>query len=159
MQKFATMSSSMLGTVIAMLCLGVTTANCSSNRTCLDIQLVDMYGDGWDGEKFFIETPWNEMFSDAPTCGGGQVSHTFCTDASGNYPMMLIHENESYTPENYWEVRICADMSWHILMFVVFWNWLSNILIYEIFYRIFLPSVCQSVMKLSPLILEATIQP
>eukprot|EP00339_Tiarina_fusa_P026206 CAMPEP_0117014734 /NCGR_PEP_ID=MMETSP0472-20121206/11897_1 /TAXON_ID=693140 ORGANISM="Tiarina fusus, Strain LIS" /NCGR_SAMPLE_ID=MMETSP0472 /ASSEMBLY_ACC=CAM_ASM_000603 /LENGTH=573 /DNA_ID=CAMNT_0004718365 /DNA_START=91 /DNA_END=1813 /DNA_ORIENTATION=- len=105
------MSSSMLGTVIAMLCLGVTTANCSSNRTCLDIQLVDMYGDGWDGEKFFIETPWNEMFSDAPTCGGGQVSHTFCTDASGNYPMMLIHENESYTPENYWEDLFTVSVS------------------------------------------------
>lgn len=86
------------------LCMSTISANCSSNRTCLDIQLVDMYGDGWNGEKFFIETPWDEMFSDAPTCGNSEVSHTFCTDATGNYPMMLIHENESFTPENYWEV-------------------------------------------------------
>jgi hypothetical protein len=70
-----------------------------------------MYGDGWDGEKFFIETPWGEMFSDAPTCAGGSVSHTFCTDASGNYPMLLIHENESYTPENYWEDLFTVSVS------------------------------------------------
>lgn len=80
-------------------------------RTCLDIQLVDMYGDGWNGEKFFIETPWDEMFSDAPTCDHERISHTFCTDASGNYPMMLIHENESYTPENYWEDLFTISVS------------------------------------------------
>lgn len=92
------------GVVVLTLCMSTISATCSSNRTCLDIQLVDMYGDGWNGEKFFIETPWDEVFSDAPTCGNSQVSHTFCTDATGNYPMMLIHENESFTPANYWEV-------------------------------------------------------
>lgn len=101
----------MLGVVVFTLCLWAISANCSSNRTCLDITLVDMYGDGWDGEKFFIETPWDEMFSDAPTCGNNQVSHTFCTDATGNYPMMLIHENESYTPENYWEDLFTVSVS------------------------------------------------
>lgn len=92
-------------------CIFGAAADCSTNRTCLDIQLVDMYGDGWDGEKFFIETPWGDMFSDAPSCGKNEVSHTFCTDSTGNYPMMLIHENESYTPENYWEDLFTVKVS------------------------------------------------
>mmetsp|Transcript_8226 Transcript_8226/g.13952 ORF Transcript_8226/g.13952 Transcript_8226/m.13952 type:complete len:581 (-) Transcript_8226:248-1990(-) len=105
------MSLSLIGVALLTWYMSAATATCSSNRTCLDIQLVDMYGDGWDGEKFFIETPWDEMFSDAPTCAGGPVSHTFCTDASGNYPMLLIHENESYTPENYWEDLFTVSVS------------------------------------------------
>ena len=106
-----------LGVVALFTCFVATLSAQSSNhtndeescgsKTCLDIQLVDMYGDGWDGEKFFIETPWQEMFSDAPTCDMNRITHSFCADATGNYPMMLIHENESYTPENYWEVRNC----------------------------------------------------
>jgi hypothetical protein len=70
-----------------------------------------MYGDGWDGEKFFIETPWGDMFSDAPTCDTKKVMHTFCTDESGHYTMMLIHEDESYTPENYWEDLFTVSVS------------------------------------------------
>lgn len=105
------MSLSLLGAALLTWCMSYAAATCSSNRTCLDIQLIDMYGDGWDGEKFFIETPWDEMFSDAPTCAGGPVSHTFCTDATGNYPMLLIHENESYTPENYWEDLFTVSVS------------------------------------------------
>lgn len=105
------MSLSLLGVALLTWCMSAAVATCSSNRTCLDIQLIDMYGDGWDGEKFFIETPWDEMFSDAPTCAGGPVSHTFCTDATGNYPMLLIHENESYTPENYWEDLFTVSVS------------------------------------------------
>lgn len=90
---------------------GTDVDNSCDTRTCLDIQLVDMYGDGWNGEKFFIETPWGEMFSDAPSCDTKQVMHTFCTDATGLYPMMLIHENESYTPENYWEDLFTISVS------------------------------------------------
>jgi hypothetical protein len=105
------MSSMIVRVALVLSCLTAIAANCSSNRTCLDIQLVDMYGDGWDGEKFFVETPWDEMFSDAPTCGNREISHTFCTDATGNYPMMLIHENESYTPENYWEDLFTVTVS------------------------------------------------
>lgn len=92
-------------------CVSVASADCSSNRTCLDINLLDMYGDGWNGEKFFVETPWDEIFSDAPTCGMSKISHQFCTDATGHYPMMLIHENESYTPENYWEDLFTVSVS------------------------------------------------
>lgn len=86
-------------------------AECSSSRTCLDIRLVDVYGDGWNGEKFFLETPWDEMFAESPSCGKSVVKHSFCTDVTGNYPMMLIHENESYTPENYWEDLFTVSVS------------------------------------------------
>jgi hypothetical protein len=98
---------------LAVLALCLSVARSTSNRTatCLDIQLIDMYGDGWNGEKFFIETPWGEIFSDAPTCDENKISHTFCTDAAGNYPMMLIHENESFTPENYWEDLFIVSVS------------------------------------------------
>jgi hypothetical protein len=97
------MSVFCIAVVIFGFCASAASAQCSSNRTCLDIKLVDLSGDGWNGEKFFVETPWGEIFSDAPSCGRSEVTHTNCTDASGNYPMVLIHENESYTPENYWE--------------------------------------------------------
>lgn len=107
--------SSMLKILVTLiLSLSAVRADCSSNRTCLHIQLSDMYGDGWDGAKLFMETPWDEMFSDAPICGNtpsNPISHTFCTDATGNYPLMLIHENESYVPENYWEDLFTVSVS------------------------------------------------
>jgi hypothetical protein len=63
----------------------------------------DYFGDGWDGEMVYVETPWGEVFSGAPTCDINPLVETLCTDVSGNYPMILIHENESYVPMNYWE--------------------------------------------------------
>ena len=78
-------------------------ANCTQNRTCLEIYMWDMYGDGWDGAKVYVDTPWNDVFSSAPTCDVNPVVEHLCTDMSGLYPMVLTHEDESYTPKNYWE--------------------------------------------------------
>lgn len=105
------MSLSWFRVILFGFCAAAVSAECSSNRTCLDIRLVDVYGDGWNGEKFFLETPWDEMFAESPSCGKNVVSHSFCTDITGNYPMMLIHENESYTPENYWEDLFTVSVS------------------------------------------------
>ena len=79
-------------------------AMCTRNRTCLEIYMWDYFGDGWDGEQVFVETPWGDVLSGAPTCDVNPVVETLCTDMSGNYPMILIHEDESYVPRNYWEV-------------------------------------------------------
>lgn len=65
--------------------------------------MLDFYGDGWDGAEVYVETPWDDVFSGAPTCDKNPTVEKLCTDQSGNYPMILIHENESYTPKNYWE--------------------------------------------------------
>jgi hypothetical protein len=77
---------------------------CDSNRTCLEIMMTDAFHDGWDGAMTYLETPWGDVFSDAPTCDRDPVVQTFCTDQSGLYPIVVTHENESYTPKNYWEV-------------------------------------------------------
>ncbi len=82
-----------------------TLASCDSNRTCLEIVLTDAFHDGWDGAMVYLETPWGDVFSDAPTCARDPVVQKFCTDHSGLYPIVVTHEDEEYTPENYWEVR------------------------------------------------------
>mmetsp|Transcript_21428 Transcript_21428/g.47786 ORF Transcript_21428/g.47786 Transcript_21428/m.47786 type:complete len:569 (+) Transcript_21428:52-1758(+) len=80
-----------------------TMAPCDQNRTCLEIYMHDFYGDGWDGAMVYLDTPWNEVHSYAPTCEADPVVKHLCTDTSGMYPMVLTHHNESYTPKNYWE--------------------------------------------------------
>jgi hypothetical protein len=82
----------------------VANAACDSNRTCLEIMMTDAFHDGWDGAMTYLETPWGDVFSDAPTCDRDPVMQSFCTDQSGLYPIVVTHENESYTPKNYWEV-------------------------------------------------------
>jgi hypothetical protein len=84
--------------------IGSVTANCSSNRTCLEIVMSDFFHDGWDGAEVYVETPWGDVLSSAPTCAVDPKIETLCTDQSGDYPMVLIHEDETYTPKNYWEV-------------------------------------------------------
>lgn len=76
----------------------------SSNRTCLLLTLYDKFGDGWDGAQAYLETPWGDVFSDAPTCDRNPVVQEFCTDTTGAYPIVVINENESYVPRNYWEI-------------------------------------------------------
>jgi len=81
------------------------TASCASNRTCLEIVMTDAFRDGWDGAMTYLETPWGDVYSDAPTCSRDPVVQNFCTDSSGLYPIVVTHEDEDYTPENYWEIR------------------------------------------------------
>lgn len=75
------------------------TADCNSNRTCLEIFMTDAFGDGWDGAMAYLETPWGDVYSDAPTCDRDPVLQTFCTDQSGLYPIVVTHEDETYTPK------------------------------------------------------------
>lgn len=83
-------------------------ADCNSNRTCLDVYLHDAFHDGWDGAMAYVETPWGDVLSDAPTCDRDPVHHTLCTDVSGLYPIVVTHEDETYTPKNYWEVKFIS---------------------------------------------------
>eukprot|EP00602_Paraphysomonas_sp_CaronLab_P001354 CAMPEP_0185024456 /NCGR_PEP_ID=MMETSP1103-20130426/7532_1 /TAXON_ID=36769 /ORGANISM="Paraphysomonas bandaiensis, Strain Caron Lab Isolate" /LENGTH=545 /DNA_ID=CAMNT_0027557429 /DNA_START=160 /DNA_END=1797 /DNA_ORIENTATION=+ len=65
--------------------------------------MLDFYGDGWDGAEVYVETPWDDIYSAAPTCDMNPVTETLCSDTSGLFPMVLSHQNSSYTPRNYWE--------------------------------------------------------
>jgi hypothetical protein len=64
----------------------------------------DFFHDGWDGAEVYVETPWGDVLSSAPTCADDPKIEVLCTDQSGDYPMVLIHEDETYTPKNSWEV-------------------------------------------------------
>ena len=75
-----------------------------NNGTCLDIYMYDFYGDGWDGAEVFVEYPDGTVKSDAPNCVNRSVYHELCTNRSGLHYFTAIHPNESYIPDNSWEV-------------------------------------------------------
>jgi hypothetical protein len=95
---------------LASLLTGTVSADCSSNRTCLEIYLSDAFHDGWDGAEVYVETPWGDVFSSAPTCAVDPKIERLCTDMGGDFPMVLIHEDETYTPKNYWEVIFSRNL-------------------------------------------------
>lgn len=75
------------------------------NNTCLSIELVDFYRDGWDGVNFIAEEDGGGVsIAGAPDCAHPQLDYTICPDSDGTFFFTAVHSNSSYTPENFWEV-------------------------------------------------------
>jgi hypothetical protein len=77
---------------------------CDTNRTCLEIMMTDASHDGWEGAMFYLETPWDEIYADAPTSERDPAFQFFCTERSGLYPTVVDTE-ENTIPSNFWEIR------------------------------------------------------
>jgi hypothetical protein len=72
---------------------------------CLNISLVDLYGDGWDGVELFVgEGSSTTLSSYSPTCGGNPQCLSFCPTSDTVYHLEVSHPNKSYTPRQLWEV-------------------------------------------------------
>ena len=88
--------------------------------------MYDFFHDGWDGAELYVETPWGDVFSSAPTCQINPRIETLCSEVGGHFPMVLIHENDNYIPKNYWEVKI-------ITLFFLFSPFFISFLFFVIF--------------------------
>jgi hypothetical protein len=75
-------------------------ASCDSNRTCLEMYLTDTAQNGWDGAMLYLETPWGDIYSNAPSVGDDPVIQPYCTDRSGAYVLIVTNENETSIPAN-----------------------------------------------------------
>merc|ERR1719261_1529048 len=89
-------------------CISFANADCQTSGnttvTCLDVTLWDMFGDGWDGAKYYLQRPSMEMSEGYPTCDINPVYGEVCPDEDGLYYMVVQTENESYIPHEFWEI-------------------------------------------------------
>jgi len=79
--------------------------NSMTNSSCLHVGLYDMFQEGWDGARHYLERPDGSVVSRAPTCDDSPVLFDVCPDeGTGLYYMVVQHEDEGYTPFHYWEI-------------------------------------------------------
>lgn len=77
----------------------------SCNVTCIDVTLWDMFGDGWDGARLYVEFPDGSVASAAPTCEENPIVQPICGNLIGQYYMVnQLQANPTYIPKNYWEI-------------------------------------------------------
>mmetsp|Transcript_30552 Transcript_30552/g.56925 ORF Transcript_30552/g.56925 Transcript_30552/m.56925 type:complete len:584 (+) Transcript_30552:94-1845(+) len=74
------------------------------NSTCLTLEAIDFYGDGWDSVELHSEEEGGMSMSMAPDCMNNKVRTQICPDSDGTYYFTAVHSNASYIPENYWEI-------------------------------------------------------
>jgi hypothetical protein len=75
----------------------------TANESCITVTMTDLYGDGWDGARLYVEFPDGSTGSDAPTCTENPIVREICTSSSGMFYLTAAIE-EDRVPENYWEV-------------------------------------------------------
>lgn len=76
-------------------------------KTCLDVSLVDLYGDGWDTAELYISDGPGNVVRYFPTCTKNSQCIELCPDDNGGdvlYRMELSNPNKSYIPKNNWEI-------------------------------------------------------
>lgn len=92
----------------------VAAASCDENEgarntTCLELTFIDMYGDGWDGAKTFIEDPKLGTSEHYPEACVDYVEYSICPKEDGQYFMVnAMDEEVDELPEHYWEVMWTA---------------------------------------------------
>jgi hypothetical protein len=75
------------------------------NHTCLTVEVVDFYGDGWDSVMLHGELEgYDGSMTLAPDCANKHVTQQLCLDRDSTFYFTAMHHNASYIPENYWEV-------------------------------------------------------
>lgn len=79
----------------------------NKNASCLIINLLDSFGDGWGDAIWLVESPSGEVFYHSPNCTANPAVHRICGEHDGLYYMMVSNDGTpSYSWEIFWTVGI-----------------------------------------------------